>query len=141
MIYSKPSKPLLVLYTMFDDRWSFLHFEVDETVFINPGSCTCRNCQGPNKTCKKAVIESTKGKLKIKRYSASSRDGLNNWDLAVLRKPSHPHANTLATFHVKYAVLTFATMDDKLEFQTTLGQVQQLLQREKRDYDRATQGA
>lgn len=137
-MYPKPDKPLVLLYTLFHNKWTFLHFEVDQTVFINPKSCNCKDCKGPNKTCKKAVIESTKGKLKIKRHTASSEDGLNMWDLAVLRKPPHPHANTSVPLPVKYIVLAFASLADTLEFQETFNAVKSLLHQDEQDYIRAT---
>ena len=136
-MYPKPDKPLVVLYTLFHDKWTFLSFEVDQNIYINPKACNCKDCKGPNKTCKKAIIE-TKGKLKIKRHSADSRDGVNMWDLAVLRKPQHPHATTSATlFPVKYIVLAFASLADKLEFQDTFLKVQKLLREDEMAYKRA----
>ena len=137
-MYPKPDKPLVVVYTLFHDKWSFLYFEVDQNVFINPKACNCKDCKGPTKTCKKAVIETTKGKLKIKRHSADSRAGVNMWDLAVLRKPQHPNANASVTpLPVKYIVLAFATLSDKLEFQETFSAVQKLLNKDEQDYKRA----
>lgn len=136
-MYPKPDKPLVVVYTLFHDKWTFLHFEVDQNVFINPKACNCKDCKGPPNTCKKAIIE-TKGKLKIKRHSADSRDGVNMWDLAVLRKPQHPHANTsVVPLPVKYIVLAFATLSDKVEFQETFNAVQRLLHKDEEDYKRA----
>lgn len=134
VMYPKPDKPLVVLYTLLHDKWTFLHFEVDKTVFINSKSCNCRDCTGPNETCKRAVIESTKRRLKIKRHSASSEGGLNMWDLAVLRKPLHPNANTSAALPVKYIVLTFASLAHKLEFQETFNAVKSLLHQHEQDY-------
>lgn len=137
VMYHKPDKPLVVLYTLFHDKWTFLNFEVDQTTIIATGSCNCRDCRGPNDTCKQVVIQS-KGKLIIKRHSVSSHEGLDMWDLAVLRKPLHPHANASDDLPVRHIILAFPSLEEKLEFQTTFNAVKTLLRQDEQDYARAT---
>ena len=125
VLFSKPELPIVVIYTIFRNRWTFLRFELDAKVYINLQSCFCKDCDAKG-LCKRIIIES-KGKLKIERHWADARDGLNTWDLALLKKPSHPKTDkTLSFFVVKRMMFTFASPQDKLEFQTTLENAQKL---------------
>ena len=82
-------------------------------MYINTQSCHCKECKGPQKLCSRIVIES-KGKLKISRYSADVNDGVNTWDLALLRKPAHPMVNkALSALAVKYLLFTFSSVQGK----------------------------
>ncbi|MCJ1439454.1 hypothetical protein MMC27_008848 [Xylographa pallens] len=135
--FPKPELPIVVIYTIFRDRWTFIRFELDAKVYINLQSCFCKDCDAKG-LCKRIIIES-KGKLKIERHWADARDGINTWDLAVLRKPSHPKADkTLSSFVVKRMMLTFASPQDKLEFQTTFENAQKLRNLDEAKYRTAT---
>ncbi|MCJ1391149.1 hypothetical protein MMC18_004011 [Xylographa bjoerkii] len=133
VLFSKPELPIVVIYTIIKERWTFLSFELDENVYINPQSCLCKDCEA-KKMCKRIIIKS-KAKLKIQRHSADARDGINTWDLALLRKLPHPKPDkTLSFFIVKYVLFTFAEVQDKFEFQTTFDNAQKLRNLDQRKY-------
>ena len=137
VFFNKPELPVVVIYTIFRDRWTFLRFELDEKVYINLQSCFCRDCDA-KRPCKRIIIES-KGKLRVERHCADARDGINTWDLALLRKPSHPSADkTLSFFVIKRVVFTFASPEDKLEFQTMFKNAQTLRRLDEKEYLTAT---
>ena len=172
VLFSKPGVPVIVLYTIIKDIWTFLSFEcrfalaafqdifvnvglVDKNVYINTKSCLCKECKGPQKLCSRIIIES-KGKLKIKRHSADANDSVNTWDLALLRKPTHPMANkTVTTFTAKYLTFTFPSPQgkpsfccprrhvlkiqpiDKNDFQTRFGEAQTLRGLDEQEYKKA----
>ncbi|MCJ1386007.1 hypothetical protein MMC17_009132 [Xylographa soralifera] len=137
VLFSKPELPVVVIYTIIRDRWTFLHFELDEKVYINLQSCFCKDCDA-KRMCKRIIIES-KGKLKIERHCADARDGINTWDLALLRKSSHPRTDkTLSFFLVKRMVFTFASPQDKLDFLTMFNNAQILRKLDEKEYLTAT---
>ncbi|MCJ1286909.1 hypothetical protein MMC26_006255 [Xylographa opegraphella] len=137
VLFSRPELPIVVVYTIFKDRWTFLRFELNEKVYINLQSCFCKDCDA-KRLCKRIIIES-KGKLKIERHCADARDGINTWNLALLRKPSHPDADkALSFFIVKRMIFTFASPQDKLEFQTMFNNAQTLRKLDEKEYLSAT---
>jgi hypothetical protein len=111
VMFPKPEPPVIVMFTLCKDIWTYLHFEVDKNVFINPKGCNCNDCRkGSAKTCRRVVIESS-GKLKIKRTSADERAGMTMWDLALLRRPAHPNSGKgLTMLPVKYIVFAFSSL-------------------------------
>ncbi|MCJ1405221.1 hypothetical protein MMC11_008448 [Xylographa trunciseda] len=137
VLFLKPEPPIVVIYTIIKERWTFLLFELDKNIYINPESCLCKDCKA-KRPCKRIVIES-KGKLKIKRFCADARDGVNTWDLALLRKSPHPKADrTLSLFFVKHVLFTFASLQDKDEFQEMFKNTQKLRAMDEKEYLTAT---
>ena len=141
--FEKPEAPVLVMMTLFKGSWSFLHFPLDKEVYVNPRSCHCDACKGKNlkNQCRQIIIEMTKGKLEVKRHSADEREGVNAWNLSLLRRPQpynpKKSTNVLTT---QYMVLNFPTPQDKADFQTAFDAVQKLRAAEDKEYMRAIKG-
>ena len=136
VLFSKPELPVVVIYTIIQEKWTFLHFALDRNVYISKASCHCKECKAKT-ICSRIIVES-KGKLKIERHSADARDGINTWDLALLRKPPHPNAGkALSHVLVKYVLFTFASVQDKVEFQTIFEKAQKLRNIEEKEYLKA----
>ena len=136
--FERPEPPVLVIFTLFKDAWSFLHCPLDKGVFINPRSCHCDACKGKGSKsqCRRIIIETTKGKLEVKRHSADEQEGVNAWDLSVLRRP-RPHSikdSVNVSMTAKYMVLTFTNPQEKADFQDTFDAVQKLKATEDKAY-------
>ena len=106
----RPEVPVLVIFTMCKAKYTFLHIKrkqnsssqplpltliaslinelVEQAIFINPKSCTCKN---PRNGCTRAVLESRNKKtpFAVHKFSAQHEQekGLFSWDLAIFRYP------------------------------------------------------
>jgi len=130
--FSEPEAPVVVLYTLCQKKYTFLHLRLDKDVFINRKSCRCRDTN----SCRQVVIESV-SKLDFKRHSAQNEleKGLNTWDLARFRLPRHPgFRDTEQLTNVQYIRLDFSTVREKEAFQIDFETVGRL-----RDLDRGEQ--
>lgn len=126
----KPEMPVLVIFTMCDKRYTFLHLTrkdghrnsegfanyrpVDPNIYINVRSCGCRN---PKLRCDRVILESKERNFVIRTFSADKDgdQGLNNWDLSALRLPrSEKFRNAVVNEKVKTLELKFQDVDGRL---------------------------
>ena len=133
----RPEVPVLVIFTMCRGKYTFLHITreqhlcskivvvslmctlliqknhlVDQNIFINSQSCSCRN---PRKACTRVVLESkTKKKpFTVYRYSAEQEyeKGLYSWDLALFRSPRRQELGNLRVIEkMKTLDVAFSTV-------------------------------
>lgn len=85
-------------------------YPVEQSVFINPKSCSCRNSK---KACKRAVLESRKKPFVVQRHCVDREDeqGLFSWDLAMFRYPRRPEFKQINTVEkMKYLDLEFSSV-------------------------------
>ncbi|KAL9046609.1 MAG: hypothetical protein Q9214_000594 [Letrouitia sp. 1 TL-2023] len=114
-----PEPPVMILFTVFEGKYTFLHLELKEHVFVNPESCDCR--RNSKRECHTVVIESgnSKKSIEIRRLCAlqPSEKGLYTWDLARFRFPRHPEYKHLEVLSkVKYLTLKFESVKKKEDF-------------------------
>lgn len=112
-----PDPPVMIIYTLCENRYTFLHLELTTEVFVNDQSC---NCKKNPASCARIVLETKeKGKMTIRKHSAGERDekGLHSWDLARFRLPRHPQYKDLEVLpKIKYICLDFPTVPAKDKF-------------------------
>lgn len=117
-----PEPPVIVIYTLCEEKYTFVHLDLNTEIFVNDQSCNCKNNPGK---CKRIVLEvKEKGKMNIRKYSAQEKGekGLLSWDLARFRLPRHPKYKDIEVLpKIKYICLDFATVTAKDEFLKELG--------------------
>ena len=124
----KPEPPVLVIFTMYEEKYSFLHLtrqsqytdcmtlyadeiSVDENIYVNSKACGCRS---PKLQCDRVIFESKKRNFTIRTLSADQ--GLGSWDLSVFRFPrSGKFQKAVKNDKVKTLELKFAGADGKLK--------------------------
>ena len=76
-----PEPPVLIIYTLCDGKFTFLHLILGEEIFVNERACLCKKSP---KTCLRIVLGSKKKKIKLRKHCASEpgEQGLHSWDLA-----------------------------------------------------------
>ncbi|MCJ1462468.1 hypothetical protein MMC07_001070 [Pseudocyphellaria aurata] len=125
-----PEPPVLIIYTMCEEKHTFLHLELSTEVFVNQQSCYCK--KSPTK-CKRVVLEARK--MIIRKHSAQEKGdemGLLSWDLARFRLPRHPKYRDVEVLpKITYICFDFATVAAKDEFLKEL----QILFTHVRDYE------
>lgn len=114
-----PDPPVLIIYTLCDSKFTFLHLTLGEDIFINESACLCK--RSPEK-CLRIVLGSKKKKIKVRKHSALEPDsrGLNSWDLARFRIPRHPGYKDIEVVEKEYICLDFKTRAAKAEFRNEL---------------------
>lgn len=116
-----PEPPVMVIYTLCEEEYTFLHLELSTEIFVNDQSCYCK--KSPT-TCKRIVLEAKEnGKMNIRKLSAQEKHekGLHSWDLARFRLPRHPKYKDVEVLtKVKYICLDFATVAAKDIFREEL---------------------
>lgn len=130
-----PEPPVMILFTIHEGRYAFLHLEMNIQVFVNPESCNCR--KNSRKECRIVVMESKRKTMQIRRLCAqhTSGRGLYTWDLACFRNPRHPEfrsVEVLAT--AKYLTLEFQSVAKKDEFLLELKLLEQVRNLEQMRY-------
>ncbi|CAF9925233.1 MAG: hypothetical protein HETSPECPRED_005781 [Heterodermia speciosa] len=100
-----PEPPIMILFTIHEGKYTFLHLELKDFIFVN------------------IVIETKNKTIDLRRSNASqaSGTGLYTWDLARFRIPRHPdysHVEILPK--VEYLTLKFNSVAEKDEFKTEL---------------------
>lgn len=114
-----PDPPVLIIYTLCDSKFTFLHLTLGEDIFINESACLCK--RSPEK-CSRIVLGSKRKKIKVRKHSALEPDsrGLNSWDLARFRIPRHPGYKDIEVVEKEYLCLDFKTSAAKAEFRNEL---------------------
>ncbi|KAL8997826.1 MAG: hypothetical protein Q9169_002998 [Polycauliona sp. 2 TL-2023] len=117
-----PEPPVLVLFTLHEGKYTFLHFELTERVFVNPEKCHCR--QNSKNPCRTVVIVTKDKTIDLRRFSSVSQEpgkGLYTWDLARFRIPRHPQYRDVEVVKkVEYLTLEFGSVEAKNEFRKEL---------------------
>ncbi|KAI4156687.1 MAG: hypothetical protein L6R39_001053, partial [Caloplaca ligustica] len=116
-----PEPPVIVLLTELNDKYTFLHFELTDRIYVNPERCYCR--QNSRKPCQIAIIETKSKTIDLRRFQAAqaAEKGLHTWDLARFRIPRHPQFNELDVVKkVEYMTLKFDSVAAKDEFRQEL---------------------
>ena len=112
-----PEPPVMIIYTLCEEKYTFLHLELSTEIFVNDQSCYCK--KAPTK-CQRIVLEAKeKGKMIVRKYSAKEKGetGLHSWDLARFRFPRHPGYKDLEVLpKTKYICLDFETVAAKDKF-------------------------
>lgn len=119
IVIQPPEPPVLIIYTLCDSKFTFLHLTLGEEIFVNESICLCE--RSPEK-CLRIVIGSKKKKIKLRKHSAlepGSR-GLHSWDLARFRIPRHPRYKEIEVIEKEYICLDFQTKTAKAEFRDEL---------------------
>ncbi|KAL8735933.1 MAG: hypothetical protein Q9166_000495 [cf. Caloplaca sp. 2 TL-2023] len=132
----RPEVPSLVVFTKCKGRYTFLHLKLEQSVFVNPKSCSCRN---PKKTCKRVVLESKKKPFVVQKLSADHEEeqGLFSWDLAMFRYPRRPdfkHVNKVDK--MKYLDLEFSSIAAKDEFLKALVELENVRDVDHNNYEK-----
>lgn len=110
-----PDPPVLMIYTLHEEKYTFLHVELDVNVFVNRQACRCNHSP---QSCKRVVLES-RTKLVVRRSSAQEKleRGLTSWNLALFRLPRHPRYREIEILpRIKYMCFDFATFSAKHSF-------------------------
>ncbi|CAO1606101.1 hypothetical protein XANCAGTX0491_009600 [Xanthoria calcicola] len=116
-----PEPPVIVFFTMYDDKYAFLHFKLTDRIFVDPERCYCR--QNSRKPCRTVVIVTKDKTIDLRRFHASqeSGKGLYTWDLARFRIPRHPQYKDVEVVkRVEYLTLEFDSVEAKDEFRNEL---------------------
>ncbi|KAI4166587.1 MAG: hypothetical protein LQ343_007923 [Gyalolechia ehrenbergii] len=133
-----PNPPGFVLFTMHEGKHAFLHLEFTCDVVVDKRQCNCRNGRRP---CSTTVLASKTSKgLRIRRFCTpeTSEQGLARWDLALFRYPQHPKFKDLEVLQkVKYLRLDFASPSLNGEFQTEVGLLEWVRDRDLESYNYA----
>ena len=135
----KPEPPILVIMTMCERKYTFLHIRLERNVSIKPELCQCRN---PKKACRRVILGGTAGvskNLDIRRHRAEqeAEQGLFSWDLARFRWPQHSEFKKLEVINKKYICLDFPTMSEKDQFLLELNALERLRNLDLNSYDRS----
>lgn len=114
-----PEPPVLIIYTLCDGKFTFLHLILGEEIFVNERACLCKKSP---KTCLRIVLGSKKKKIKLRKHCASEpgEQGLHSWDLARFRMPRHPKYKEIEVVDKEYLCLDFQTIAAKAEFRDEL---------------------
>ncbi|KAF7506038.1 hypothetical protein GJ744_012285 [Endocarpon pusillum] len=110
--------PVLFIFTLLNDRYTFLHFE------LQPQHHLSYQCECPTKphTCKTVAIQfrpdGPEGKQSEFSYRTFSVDTekVAEWDLALFAQPQHPKFTKLKMQKTRYLELGFASSDDRIDF-------------------------
>lgn len=115
-----PEPPVLIIYTLCDNKFTFLHLNLGEEIFVNESACLCK--RSPEKCLRIVLGSKKKKKIKIRKHSALEPDsrGLHSWDLARFRIPRHPKYRELEVVEKDYLCLDFKTKAAKAEFRDEL---------------------
>lgn len=115
-----PEPPVLIIYTLCDSKFTFLHLNLGADIFVNESACLCSK-RSPEK-CLRIVLGSEKKKIEVRKYSALEPDsrGLHSWDLARFRIPRHPRYKEIEVLEKDYLCLDFITKAAKAEFRNEL---------------------
>ena len=109
-----PEPPVLILFTVCDRKYSFIHLELDPDTFVNPELCLCRKY--PREECQVAILKSTTKYMQIRRHCTQglSESDLDTWDLARFRMPRHPQFEKVEVVpKAKYLRLEFPSTESK----------------------------
>lgn len=126
-----PDPPVLILYTMHEERYTIQHLErtlksrpsflsvhayhyAVHTIHVDPQQCKCRRSP---KSCRRVVLQANEKTINVRRLSAREKNeqGLHSWDIAPFRLPRHPKYRNLEVVpKVKYICLDFPTVEGKL---------------------------
>lgn len=119
IVIQPPEPPVLIIYTLCDSKFTFLHLTLGEEIFVNESACLCK--RSPEK-CLRIVLNSKKKKIKLRKHSALEPDsrGLHSWDLARFRIPRHPRYKEIEVVEKDYLCLDFKTKPAKAEFRNEL---------------------
>ncbi len=115
-----PEPPVLIIYTLCEEKYTFLHLELDTNIFVDEQACDCKKSP---QNCLRIVLDSKAKKISLRKDSAKEKHerGLNSWDLARFRIPRHPKYKETEVLHkVKYVCLDFPTVAAKTEFREEL---------------------
>lgn len=115
-----PEPPVLIIYTLCDNKFTFLHLNLGEEIFVNESACHCK--RSPEKCLRIVLSSKKKKKIKFRKHSALEPDsrGLHSWDLARFRIPRHPKYRELEVVEKDYLCLDFKTKAAKAEFRDEL---------------------
>ncbi|CAF9934762.1 MAG: hypothetical protein ALECFALPRED_006079 [Alectoria fallacina] len=91
-----PELPVLIIFTKCHGKYTFLHLQLETSIFLKPQSC----------------------KLNIRKFCAEQENeqGLRSWNLGCFRYPEHPDFKKLELLRIKYLSLHFDTPDKRDEF-------------------------
>ncbi|KAL8661587.1 MAG: hypothetical protein Q9202_005473 [Teloschistes flavicans] len=120
----RPEAPSLIIFTMCQGRYTFLHMKLEQEVFVNPKSCSCRK---PGKKCTRVILESKAKSFLVHRFCADKEnaEGLFSWDLAMFRYPRRPeYKNIKAVEKMKFLDLDFGDLPAKEEFISELRELE-----------------
>ena len=116
-----PEPPVLIIYTLCEEKYTFLHLELSTEIFVNDQLCYCRKS---TESCSRLVLGAKKrGKMNIRKLSAHERHekGLASWDLGRFRLPRHPKFKDVEVLRkVKYICLDFHSVAAKEKFREEL---------------------
>ncbi|CAL8584243.1 hypothetical protein XPA_009848 [Xanthoria parietina] len=130
-----PEPPVIVFFTMYDDKYAFLHFKLTDRIFVDPERCYCR--QNSRKPCRTVVIVTKDKTIDLRRFHASqeSGKGLYTWDLARFRIPRHPQYKDVEVVKkVEYLTLKFDSVEAKDEFRKELRSLERVRELDNRTY-------
>ncbi|KAL8735449.1 MAG: hypothetical protein Q9181_002830 [Wetmoreana brouardii] len=121
----RPEVPVLVIFTMCQGRYTFLHMKLERNIFVNPESCACRN---PKKGCRRVVLESKSKKepFVVHRLftNPAAERHLFSWDLAMFRYPHRPEFQGIKVVEkMMHLNLEFSSLEAKKEFLAELDQL------------------
>ncbi|MCJ1348194.1 hypothetical protein MMC31_006425 [Peltigera leucophlebia] len=114
-----PEPPVLIIYTLCDGKFTFLHLTFGEEIFVNESACLCK--KSPT-TCLRIVLSSKNKKIRFRKHCASESgsEGLDSWDLARFRIPRHPRYKDIEVVEKEYLCLDFLNKTAKAEFRDEL---------------------
>lgn len=120
IVIEPPEPPVLIIYTLCDRKFTFLHLAIEEDIFVNESACLCK--RSPEKCLRIVLGSNKKKKIKVRKHSALEPDsrGLHSWDLARFRIPRHPGYKDIEVVEKKYLCLDFKTRQAKKEFRNEL---------------------
>ena len=111
-----PEPPVLMIYTLCEEKYTFLHIELDTEIFVDEQACSCKNSP---KSCIRIVLKIKGNKMRVRKYSAQEKHekGLNSWDLTPFRLPRHPKYKEVEVLQkIKYICFDFASVPAKEKF-------------------------
>ena len=116
-----PEPPVLIIYTLCEEKYTFLHLELSTEISVNDHLCCCRKSP---KSCPRLVLGvKERGKMNLRKLSAQERHekGLHSWDLGHFRLPRHPKYKDIEVLpKVKYICLDFESVAAKDKFREEL---------------------
>lgn len=114
-----PDPPVLIIYTLCDGKFTFLHLTLGKEIYVDESRCLCK--KSPT-TCPRIVLASERKKIKLRKHCASEpgSDGLNSWDLARFRIPRHPRFKEIDVVEKEYLCLDFQDQPAKAKFREEL---------------------
>lgn len=111
---SEPVPAQVIILTEVDDKKRVITIPITEHTQLAPDKC---RCSSKNSQCQEVIVESNRGKIKIRTSRVHSQN--EGWNIAVFGQPMHHDLKQTEEESVKYVSLQFRSVMARKNFAET----------------------